>query len=157
VIEVEVDNSLNIEAISGEKEIIENDLRNTCSSDMGLKPASNCGQYYECVNGVQITRNCPPGTVFLLEKQNCGWATTGRTECMGQEAVAPEEPTTAAPRPPATQSPPTPVTSAPRPPPVTQKPVFPPSVSKQCTDEFMPQPGNDMKVICYFTNWAIYR
>lgn len=155
--DVDVDNSLKIEAaVPGEQESNENDLRNTCSSDMGLKASSNCGQYYECVNGVQITRNCPPGTVFILEKQNCGWATSGRTECMGQEAVAPVEPTTAAPKPPAPVTS-APVTSAPRPPPVTQKPVFPPGVSKQCTDEFMPQPGNDMKVICYFTNWAIYR
>jgi len=150
-----VENSLKLELASEEEENNENQLRDNCDSNMGLQPSSNCAQYFECVNGVKITRNCPPGTVFLVEKQNCGWA-TGRTECIGQEMVAPVEPT-AAPAPMPTQPQVTPPTMAPRPPPVSEKPVFPPSVSKQCTDEFMPQPGNDMKVICYFTNWAIYR
>lgn len=61
------------------------------------------------------------------------------------------------------ESPPAAVNPPPPPPPPQPMPTQPPQVvvhphpgGKQCSDNFQPQ-GNDMKVICYFTNWAIYR
>lgn len=55
--------------ITGDTDSIRNEIEEgPCTSSMGLKNhKSSCSKYYECVNGVVIERNCPPGTVFLFE------------------------------------------------------------------------------------------
>ncbi|XP_059479869.1 probable chitinase 10 [Neocloeon triangulifer] len=141
---------------ASEEETNPNDLREDTCSHSGLqKHPGTCSKYVECVNGVKITRNCPPGTVFILDKQNCGWAAKDST-CLPQENEVAEVATQAPQAPQQEQKPVVPM--KPKPQPVTERPVFPPQTGggKQCSDEFVPQP-NDMKVICYFTNWAIYR
>jgi hypothetical protein len=37
------------------------------SSSRLMAHKTNCNHYYQCVNGVALERNCPPGTVFIPE------------------------------------------------------------------------------------------
>ncbi|XP_013191925.2 chondroitin proteoglycan-2-like [Amyelois transitella] len=47
--------------------------RKECSTDTQLIPHENCNQYYHCVHGLLIVRNCSANLYFNPETEKCDW------------------------------------------------------------------------------------
>ncbi|KAL3269272.1 hypothetical protein HHI36_008350 [Cryptolaemus montrouzieri] len=104
-------------------------MKRPCGGRLFLSDETNCQNFYICNQGQFLVQTCPNG--LLWNRDHCDWPEN--TACN----TVNEEPTTEMSI-------------------TTTVQVSEPQVGN--TDKpFTSAPGNAMKVICYFTNWAWYR
>nr|UEK51574.1 Cht10-like protein [Parasacculina yatsui] len=137
----------------------------TCQLGHRKSDPSDCGSYMECVHGVYIQRPCPSGLHYDPDLGICNWphqvncqTTTTSPPITTTVTTNPPSTTVGTTMPPSTTvvttSPPSTTVGTTMPPSTTVVTTTPPVITTPVTTV---APSSERKVVCYFTNWAIYR